>query len=204
MNKKLIASILTGISLGLGSVITQPIEANSPQRKFACVSVKGVPTTVFNSGTSQTKQISMIRWSKNDNAFGDIWTPQRRCQEVSAKFQEYYDQGKLEYITHGIKNGYPIVCVASFEGGSCTGQLFTLRKGDNAQEKVEQLFNANKVSDDDAVLNESIPAYISKHNDQVYIDINSYLNNAEASVNTQTVENNNNTTATEDDCWFCN
>jgi hypothetical protein len=190
MPTKFIASILTGMSLTLGTVMTLPIQASPSSHTFSCVTVNGVLTTVAKRGN---KQINMIRWSKNDGYFGGKWTPQERCQEVSANFQKFAQQGKLRYITHGINNGYPIVCVAQKKGGNCNGQLFTFRKNDNPDDKVRRLLDRNGIANNP--LDESDPAYVVNINDKVYIDLDIYLTNAQTSINNEATPSNNNGTA---------
>lgn len=172
MNKKLITVFLSGISVALGTFTLNMPSSNArpSSHSFSCANVNGNPATVAQRGN---QQIVMIRWSKNDGYFGDGWTPERRCKEVSAKFQQFSKDGSLRYITYTTKKGYPIVCVAKTQGGNCTGQLFTLRKTDNPREKVTKLLDRNNISSNP--LNESQPAYIININDKVYLDLSIYL-----------------------------
>ena len=66
---------------------------------------RGVPATsvVTNDG----KRVPVIRWTSH--VFNDAgWSPQRRCQEVSGRFDTYLKQGRLAYITTGRINGLPV------------------------------------------------------------------------------------------------
>lgn len=203
MNKKLITALVSGISVALGTFTLNMPSSNArpSSHTFACTNVQGTPATVARRGT---EQVTMIRWSKNDGYFGDGWTPQKRCQHVSAKFQESAQQGNLRYITHGVKNGYPIICVAKTEGGSCVAQLFTLRKSDNPQQKVSRLLDRNSISSNP--LAESDASYIINVNDKVYIDLNVYLG-VEENVTAESQEStsptvNNSETNQEKNVWF--
>ncbi|WP_144051455.1 COP23 domain-containing protein [Geminocystis herdmanii] len=188
MNKKLITTLVSGISITLGTLTLNMPSSNArpSSHTFACANVQGTPATVARRGT---EQVTMIRWSKNDGYFGDGWTPQKRCEHVSTKFQEYAQQGNLRYITHGVKNGYPIICVAKTEGGNCVWQLFTLRKSDNPRQKVSRLLDRNSISSNP--LAESDASYIINVNDKVYIDLNVYLG-VEEDVTSESGENTNN------------
>ena len=97
----------------------------------------GVPATVVQ--TKIGKQVPIIYW-KSQTFSGSGWTPERRCQEVSARFQTYHSSGTLEYITTGRMNGLPVICVAQSDGGACEGLLYTLKPGQNATATLKKLF----------------------------------------------------------------
>ena len=73
---------------------------------------------------------AIIRWVK---AWGNSreWTPKTRCETVSKKFQEAYNNGSLKYIANGWENNQPVVCTARQKGGNCVTTLMTLRSGDD-------------------------------------------------------------------------
>lgn len=58
---------------------------------------------------------------------------QKRCDIVTEKFAEAYQQGRLIFLTTGQNNGLPIICGISSEDGLCDGnsQLFTLKPHNN-------------------------------------------------------------------------
>ena len=96
---------------------------------ISCMNADGVPSTVVQTKTG--KQVPIIYW-KSQTFSGSGWTPERRCQEVSARFQSYHSSGTLKYITTGRMNGLPVICVARTDGGACAGLLYTLKPGQNA------------------------------------------------------------------------
>lgn len=101
------------------------------------MNAEGIPATVVQTKTG--KQVPIIYWKSQ--TFSDSgWTPERRCVEVSARFQEYHAAGTLEYITTGRMNGLPVICVAKTDGGACAGLLYTLKPGQNATATLKQLF----------------------------------------------------------------
>jgi hypothetical protein len=104
---------------------------------ISCMNADGVPATVVQ--TKIGKQVPIIYW-KSQTFSGSGWTPERRCQEVSARFQQYHSSGSLEYITTGRMNGLPVICVAQSDGGACAGLLYTLKPGQNATATLKQLF----------------------------------------------------------------
>lgn len=80
----------------------------------------------------------IIVWKREDFS-GNSFTPQKRCEEVSPRFQEAYDQGNLNYFTQGTMNGQPVICTANLVGEDCNTLLITLKHQDNAQKTLEQL-----------------------------------------------------------------
>ncbi len=121
----------------------------------------------------------------NDSYFGEDWTTEKRCQEVATKFQEYSRQNTLNYLTYGVKNGYPIICVAETKGGECVGQLLTLKKHLNPQESLSNLLLINNLSQVPEI--KQNPSYILNINNRIYLELNSYFNLQ----NTVAIHNNN-------------
>ncbi|HAC66233.1 MAG TPA: hypothetical protein DCF68_22535 [Cyanothece sp. UBA12306] len=73
---------------------------------------------------------AVIRWVKKWHN-STVWTPQSRCQTVSQRFQEAYDNGSLKYIANGWKNNQAVVCTARERGADCATILMTLRPEDD-------------------------------------------------------------------------
>ena len=121
-----------------GSSATNAIASSSLASNISCSDVDGVPATVVMTKTG--KQVPIIYW-KSQAFSGSGWTPARRCQEVSARFQSYHSSGTLEYITTGRMNGLPVICVAKSDGGACAGLLYTLKPGQNATATLKKLFD---------------------------------------------------------------
>lgn len=105
---------------------------------ISCMNAGGVPATVVSTKTG--KQVPIIYW-KSTAFSGSGWSPTRRCQEVSARFQDYHQAGTLEYITTGRMNGLPVICVSKTDGGGCAGLLYTLKPGQNATSTLQKLFD---------------------------------------------------------------
>jgi len=92
--------------------------------------------------------------------------PGTRCQEVSNRFDLFYRQGRLNYVTTGIVNRLPVVCVAGEMGGPCTGVLFTLKPNEDASRVIQQLFDVRAGASGSLYESES----------RQYIDMNQYIN----------------------------
>lgn len=133
---------IRGRLVGLGMLVAMfsftPSAGATPKKlSFYCGTSQGAPATLAKSGS---RVVPIIRWSSD--AFSNSgFSPERRCQEVSKRFQTYYDDGSLSFITTGRMNGQNVVCVARSNGGPCAGLLFTLKPGSNPTQAINQLFN---------------------------------------------------------------
>ena len=106
--------------------------------KFSCHEGKnGIPTTFVKTPQGT---YPVIRWVSN-YFLSAGYSPMTRCRQVSNKFQLFYDDGRLDYITTGIVNRQPVVCVSAQKGGPCQGVLFTLKSDQNASETIQKLFD---------------------------------------------------------------
>ncbi|UBF28389.1 COP23 domain-containing protein [Kovacikia minuta CCNUW1] len=139
----------------------------NPSNSFFCNSDRqGRPTTF---ASTQSGAVPIIRWVSYHFAESG-YDPATRCQEVTGRFNLFSQQGRLNFITTGIVNRLPVVCVASDIGGPCTGVLFTLKPNQSASRVIQQLF--------DVRVGASGSLYESDSRE--YIDINRYINEAKA------------------------
>jgi hypothetical protein len=167
--KKASTAILLGSACVLGGGWLGDASHAAPSaRGFICGISGGAPST--NAVKSDGKQVAVIRWTSNrfDSAG---WTPERRCQEVSARFDQYFKEGRLKYLTTGRMNGVPVICTALNQGGACDGLLYTLKPGQNATATLESLLEVrNKAT---GPLNET--------SSRRYISLDQILNKDQAS-----------------------
>jgi Circadian oscillating protein COP23 len=100
---------------------------------------KTVPTTF-----ARTKRgnVPVIRWQSTFFQASSVYTPLKRCEEVSRRFQKYYSDGTLAYLTAGQMNTQNVICVSEEYGGPCQGLLLTLEPKDNPQAVLKDLLNA--------------------------------------------------------------
>lgn len=71
------------------------------------------------------------------------WTPAKRCEVVSAKFQELQKSGQLQFLATGVSNGSPVICAVKSPEETCnsSNQLFTLRSNSDAGQVLERMGN---------------------------------------------------------------
>lgn len=135
---------------------------------------KSYPTTL--AYFPQANQTAIIRWKKD---WGKEWPAKRRCEVVSPKFQQAYEQGLLNYLTWGYLSKSPqddtkIICAAKHYGGRCDLTLFTLSKEDDPWEVMQ---NLNYIIQGSAstVINQST----GKSQAYIRFDVESFLNRTE-------------------------
>ncbi len=113
--------------------------------RFFCSAIVNPATgekTPMTLAKTQRGNVEMIRWKSTffKNGVNDF-TPMSRCTEVSRRFQDFYNQGILSYLTTGKMNAQNVICVAEEYGGPCSGLLLTLEPKDNPQQVLQELMN---------------------------------------------------------------
>ncbi|MBE9250037.1 hypothetical protein IQ226_12900 [Dolichospermum sp. LEGE 00240] len=140
------------------------------QEIFDQASGEKVPATIAWVPERQG-HVRFIGWKSEYFAKGS-WTPQKRCQEVSKKFHNFYEAGRLNRLTTGKNKGYSVVCAVASNEQTCNGnnQLFTLKNNSNPGLVLEQLVNI-------AQGKSSEPLWQNSGN-RKYLNVGKYLQNA--------------------------
>lgn len=148
---------------------THPRQVESPKpttvtHRFFCDSGdNGIPTTFV---TTPQGTYPVIRW------VSDYFSPHgydqgTRCRQVSDKFQTYFNDGNLNYITTGMINHQSVICVSDSKGGACQGVLFTLKPEENASRIIQQLFDLRSGA---------ASGPLEESGSRLYLDFNRYIN----------------------------
>lgn len=142
MNFKLIISVFTGCVLTTTCITSMISQAKADDEvRFICASGydqqtdQRFPTTY--AWTPRGK-IAIIRW-KYPWFNSQTITPDKRCKEVSSKFQTAYNKQSLSYITNSTVNGQNVICTAKQLDAPCDITLLTLRPSDDSLEILDQL-----------------------------------------------------------------
>lgn len=96
---------------------------------------EGLPTTF--AWTSRGK-IPIIRWATEDFTRAG-YDPQTRCEQVTSRFRQAYENKTLGLITNGWMNNQRVICTANEPGGTCVDLLLTLRPEDDSLKMVNLL-----------------------------------------------------------------
>ncbi|MBD2212780.1 hypothetical protein H6G27_23325 [Nostoc linckia FACHB-104] len=166
------------LTVSISPALSQSVSTNSQPDKvtFYCreifdkASGEKIPATV--AWVPERKgHISLIGWKSQ--VFPRNFSPQKRCELVTQKFQQFYDNGGLNYLTHGINNGYPVICSIPNQGETCNGtnQLFTIRPGSNPTIVLQRLIDTLVGGGGDGILYQN-------SGQQVYIDMKEYFKQA--------------------------
>ena len=186
MKLGLFVQMLSVIALTLGSnaTITQLSYAQSNQSsKFICGMSRGVPATLVRTSRGN---IPIIRWV--DTAFPQPYNPEHRCEEISDRFQRFYQNGTLNFLRAGRLKNQSVLCVAGEKGGPCLpeGILVTLKPKTNPQEILEQLLDYRGSSSGGVIELSGNNTMVSSVNDAAYLNVNKLIVQMESSGTSKT------------------
>jgi hypothetical protein len=159
---RLLSTVSISILVYLSADLTS-VRADTTGSKFYCGQSKSVPTTMAQTSRGA---VPVIHWV---STLGEDYTPEYRCKTVSEKFQTFYNNGILNYLTTSTVNQQPVICAAQQENGPCSGVLFTLKPNSDPGRTLQRLLSIRDRAPG-MVLNESAP--------QVYINMADFLSTA--------------------------
>lgn len=156
-------------------------QGQNPQRNtFSCDRIQGTPTTVV---TTVRGRVPMIRWSKSFT--GRYQNLRLRCNEVSARLEQFNRQGKLKFIRTGNVNNYPVLCVdREVSGNSCphSAVLVTLPRGADGGLVLQQMLDLRARASGKPI-NLSGKQLVTYRQGDAYVDLNFLLNGVSVSQN---------------------
>jgi len=157
----LILILIIGQILSL--FLVNPLKADTKKNVYSCVNHQGKPMTVVDTLRGR---IQLIVW-QSDYFRASGWTPEKRCQEVTRRFQGFSDNGTLRFIANGMIGKYQVICVSpQSQDIGCQEEnlLMTLEPNDNPIESMKELF-------EDAVKTGAMPVRRS----QAVLDLERYF-----------------------------
>ncbi len=176
MKINLFATGLLGMAVTLNLIPANRVQAQAQDEvQFICAesfdseSNGALPTTF--AWTTRGK-IAVVRWQTEN--FADAgFDPQKRCDEVSPRFQEAYDNNTIGLITNGTIDNQPVICTSDAPGGTCNTLLITLRPEDDSLQvlnNLRQVLNGEQVG----------PVKHNADTPQIYyqVDIENFLETA--------------------------
>ena len=169
---------LTGLTVGVAATVNLPTVAQQNRRYF-CGSDNNptygnVPATI---ARTQRGPVPMIHWV-SDWIEDSKWTPQARCEAVADRFQRYYENGSLKYMRTGQSGAYPVICIASRQGGNCLQKntLVTLEPGTNAVDVLQQMTDLRRRVGGPLELSHDLFFYVDQ---EAYIDMEVFMEQAQ-------------------------
>lgn len=164
MKSQVFAQILTASVIALGTIATISQPSYAQRSTFFCdKSREGIPTTFARTATG--KRIAVISWRKD---WGGNYPPEKRCRDVSARFQSADQDQVLNYMTVASMRGQQVVCAIRKYGNTCDQLLFTLKQGENPREVIRALTDINYRARGPLVQSED-------GSPQIYVDMNLLL-----------------------------
>ena len=182
MTLQTLTKTLTIGLIGVGAALTLQSPSQA-QARFECLLPVtgphvGVPTTYVKVGSNERKPV--IRWVSGYSS-GSGYTPQQRCLEVTKRFNTLDARPRgIDIITTGYLNGLPVIYSPSHgrERANSSNLLFTLKRGEDATEKIQQLFDLRETGYTQPLFESS--------SDSVIVYFNKFLENAPVETNPAT------------------
>jgi hypothetical protein len=132
--------VILAFLTALTTIATTNQPSHAEGTTFYCGKSKGIPVTSVR--TQDGRKVTIVRWTSNAY-FPPPWTAQRRCDEVSRRFQRSNDNGTLKNITTGTLRGEPVVCAGTSLNAPCADNnlLFTLKRGSDPSVTLSRLLD---------------------------------------------------------------
>ena len=179
MTLQTLTKTLTIALIGVGAALTLQSPSQA-QARFECLLPVtgphvGVPTTYVKVGSNERKPV--IRWVSRYSS-GSGYTPQQRCLEVTKRFNTLDARPRgIDIITTGYLNGLPVIYSPSHgrERANSSNLLFTLKRGEDATQKIQQLFDLREGAGTDPLFessSDSVIVYFNKFLESVPVETN--------------------------------
>lgn len=107
---------------------------NNSDRRFTCERDNGEYTVMYRPESQPNESYA---WAIPEQMGGN-WSPQRRCQAISDRLEEYRPDGLMELQTTTM-NGEDVVCVTTEADSSCR-IVFTVPQGKDAVRTRDRVF----------------------------------------------------------------
>ena len=178
MRQPLFATIAVGaIVIGTSAVFSSSAVAQT-RNQFYCGISEGKPATIVR--TAARGNIPLIIW--NNEAFSvSGFPPKKRCEEVSARFQRFNDNGQLNFMRAGMFNGQKVLCVDRAKGsGNCSSAasvVLTLPQRSNANQILEQMLDTRNRASKQPLYLSGERQLVTYENGDANVNLNVLLNN---------------------------
>ncbi|MBW4498716.1 MAG: COP23 domain-containing protein [Scytonema hyalinum WJT4-NPBG1] len=134
---------VTGLAIALtfSTSMTKPSLAQEPPLSFFCDIFQSNYATKVRTSKGNRAILFYEDWASSSG-----WTPKKRCQAVSSRFQNFYNQNLLKYMRSGKVKNYPVICVTPQKGTPCQENhvLITLEAGTNPQAALRSLVSQSQ------------------------------------------------------------
>lgn len=169
-----------------------PLETKTPPSatsgvRFSCETAEYLGKSIPATNVEGSETITILYWKLDNNYFGENWPPEKRCQEVSNRFQRIYNRDGLKYLVATLdtwkpNQEIPVICGVKQVGSYCKEDdlLFTLESKDNPDEVLQNLLNRRQLpSKNLPVFRRENPPETFAEGKRVYYDISGILNSSQ-------------------------
>lgn len=125
-----------------GSVPSSPT-TRSADTRFTCELNNGEYTVTY---YPESQPDQPYPWAI-PSELGGGWTPEKRCNEITSRFETYRQDGLLELST-GVENGYNTICVTTQLDPTDCRLILTVPPGQDPQLTRDLIFDNLLVADD--------------------------------------------------------
>ena len=126
-----------------GSVPSTSRTAQNADTRFTCELVNGEFTVMYSPESQPQEQYPWAIPSE----LGGGWTPEKRCNTITERFEAYRQDGLLE-LTTGVENGYDTICVTTQLDPTDCRIVLTVPPGQDPQLTRDLIFDNLLVADD--------------------------------------------------------
>ena len=113
------------------------------EARFACENINGEYTVMYYPESQPDKAYPWAIPSQ----LGNNWSPQKRCDEITSRFESYRQDGLLEMST-GVVNNHDVICVTTQADPTDCRLLLTIPPGQDPQLTRNLIFENLIIADD--------------------------------------------------------
>ena len=126
-----------------GSVPPPPARNSNSDTRFTCELVNGEYTVMYYPESQPDRGYPWAIPSQ----LGGGWTPEKRCDAITNRFESYRQDGLLE-LTTGVENNYDIICVTTQVDPTDCRIVLTVPPGQDPQLTRDLIFENLLIADD--------------------------------------------------------
>lgn len=126
-----------------GSVPPPPTRNSNSDTRFTCELVNGEYTVMYYPESQPDRGYPWAIPSQ----LGGGWTPEKRCDAITNRFEAYRQDGLLE-LTTGVENNYDIICVTTQVDPTDCRIVLTVPPGQDPQLTRDLIFENLLIADD--------------------------------------------------------
>ncbi len=114
------------------------LDSSSTTIRYECL--KTLSDQLMTIAHTARGPLPLVIWEST--SFGAQWSPLKRCQTVSSRFQKFSDMDQMQYVSTGVVNSSNVLCVSGANGNCLQdGLLITLEASDDPVTVLEKMFD---------------------------------------------------------------